>query len=46
MAWAALGPYYLVLQSVEPKGGYIEVPLFTVLAFGLTLRLLRALAQG
>ena len=46
MAWAALGPYYLILQSVEPKGGYIEVPLFTVLAFGLCLSLLRALRQG
>ncbi|MBI4798209.1 MAG: discoidin domain-containing protein [Desulfarculus sp.] len=46
MAWAGLAPYYLVLQCVEPKGGYIEVPLFTVLAFALTLRLLRALRAG
>jgi hypothetical protein len=46
MAWAALGPYYLILQSVEPKGGYIEVPLFTVLAFGLCLSLLRRLRNG
>ncbi|MFH1033873.1 MAG: discoidin domain-containing protein [Pseudomonadota bacterium] len=46
MAWAALGPYYLILQGVEPKGGYIEVPLCTVLAFGLCLSLLRALEQA
>ncbi|MBI5522648.1 MAG: discoidin domain-containing protein [Desulfarculus sp.] len=46
MAWAGLAPYYLILQCVEPKGGYIEVPLFTVLAFALTLRLLRGLRGG
>jgi hypothetical protein len=43
MLWAAMGPYYFIQQCVEPKGGYIEVPLFTVLAFALTLRLLRTL---
>lgn len=45
MLWAAVGPYYFIQQCVEPKGGYIEVPLFTVLAFALTLRLLRTLAN-
>ncbi len=45
MAWAGLGPFYLIWQSVEPKGGYIEVPLLAVLCLGLSLRLARDLGR-
>lgn len=44
MAWAGLGPWFLLQQSWEPKGAYVEVPLLTLACFGLTLRLLRTTA--
>lgn len=42
MAWAGLGPWFLMQQSWEPKGAYSEAPLLALACFGLTLRLLRA----
>ncbi|MFZ5585756.1 MAG: hypothetical protein ACOZHQ_07500 [Thermodesulfobacteriota bacterium] len=45
MAWAGLGPWFLMQQSWEPKGAYVEVPLLALACFGLTLRLLRQSAH-
>lgn len=46
LAWVGLGPWFLMQQSWEPKGAYIEVPLLALACFGLTARLLRQTAAN
>lgn len=45
LAWVGLGPWFLMQQSWEPKGAYIEVPFLALACFGLAARLLRQTAS-